>query len=139
MATWDHVEAELSAAWERQLALYSQALAIAECLDGQDPAADLLQAKLQKITDVLQETASVQKAVEQLSATWGKANRHAGQRLQDAKKNVAEAVSRLQSTIARLEEQAVAARDRLLPKIDDLVRGQQMQRAYAAAKRLVRG
>jgi hypothetical protein len=130
--TSDQIEELLCTAYERQAEWYEQALETSECLpasfeQGQNP-----DEVLRRLRSILDEIESSQQQMHSVRRRWESLRRRPGPRLRRAIEKLEPMLKKLITIISSAEELACEARDRLMPKISQERRGQQMRQAYAS-------
>jgi hypothetical protein len=126
-------EEALCAAYQRQAACYVQAIDVAENLlaawkPGIDPAA-----ALEQIKAIMEQVATINTSIATPRQQWQQKGGQATPALSAAFKSITGLIERLAQRIRELELLASACQSQLVPELDNLLRGRQMQRAYAAA------
>jgi hypothetical protein len=135
MENWQQIENSLCAAYQQQTAVYARALNIVEDLRATwRPDTDPNDA-LRAVADLMEQVAGLNAANDDLRQRWQQSARQPGTALADALLNMRTAIERLSSRIGDLEGLAKASKDQLVPELDRLLRGRQMQQAYAPAWR----
>jgi len=130
---WHHTEAMLSAAFQQQAAIYTEALSVAEeLLSAWQPGIDPGPA-LKKISGLMARIANGNAMIAQKRQQWQHSGRKPEPSLQSAMQSVTQLIERLADRIRTLECLASAYKDRLIPELDSIVRARQMQKAYATA------
>lgn len=133
--SWQHIQQELCEAYQRQAAIYTEALEVADHLEttwqqGGDGAGALEQ--IQALMEPIVQSAA---AIAEPRRAWLQSGRTADPPLAAALAQVTGLIQRLQTRIAALEAQATVQIKQLAPELDQLLRGRQMQRAYTAVSR----
>lgn len=119
--------AELSAAYAQEASLYSQALGMAEqwprCQDSPETC-------LQRIRETLARVQDIENQLTPVKAAWQDAACRPTGTLAAILAQVADLIQRLQACLAALRLETERQKNELAPALDDVIRRQQMGRAY---------
>jgi hypothetical protein len=123
----------LSAAWTEEVDRYTQALEAAEALpaalrEGRDG-----EPHLQELVRQLNEVARIEQQIAGPKHQWRQAGASAPPELEALRNRLVDVIRALQVHIAWAEKEASLRKRELVPQLDALIRGQQMQRAYGGA------
>src|SRR5262249_31441049 len=110
---WHDVDTILCAAYRDQARCYSDALTLADQLPGSLSDDDGAGHILQRIAELMNKTAEIDRTIAGCRQEWKAAKRDPSPVLAAALKEITILVERLQAKIAELEKQAIAKRDQL--------------------------
>jgi hypothetical protein len=138
-AAWQKIEHLLFEAYQGQVVDYTQALLLAENLlaawkPGVDPTGTL-----QQIQTIMDKVAASNAAILKARRQWQESGKTPGAALAEALQLVAQKMQRLADRIRQLQDLALAQKNKIVPELESLLRGRQMQRAYATATRKGQG
>jgi hypothetical protein len=129
----NEIENRLRESYEQQAASYAQALIVAESLLANWQPGQNVPETLGQINSIMDQIAVRNRAIEGLRQQWLDNRQKPGPLLDAALKKMTQFIERLAGRIRELEKLASACKDQLAPQLDDMMRGRQMQRAYATA------
>ena len=127
------IEQELHSALLNEAECYERAVAVVERLDAQLAAGGDGEALVRELHGWLEKTAAIQSTTAPARQAWQAAGERSGPELRSILDRVAGLLQRLMAMVQAVERTAQARRDQLLPELDNVVRGQRMQRAYGGA------
>ncbi len=125
------LEEVLAAAYRREAACYSRALQATGNIDEALRAGR--SAPLEELLALFDEVTRIEAEIKEAKQQWQRLGAAPGPVLQGVCAQVAGLIQNLRAWAGAAEQQARAVSDRLLPQLDRLVRGRQMQSAYRGA------
>lgn len=125
------LSAELDAAYRAEAAIYMQALRLAEQWFSGSPEAG--EPVLARITELLAEVQGIEDRLTLVKTQWRYRGCNPSGALADTLSEVADLIRKLQAQLDRVRQQTQQHKDELAPELDDVIRSQQMRRAYGDA------
>jgi ABC-type transporter Mla subunit MlaD len=124
-------EEALRESYEQQAATYAHALHLAEGLLANWKPGNDVTATLQKIAGLMADVAERNAAIQSLRQHLLENSAKPGPQLDAVLQSTASLIARLADRICQLERLATTCKNQLAPEMDGMLRGRQMQRAYA--------
>lgn len=125
------LEALLAEGYRNQTACYTEAVAAVRAARAVWQSGADLPALLQPVVGALDRAARIEAALAPTRQQWQQAGRRCGPGLESLLAALAQLLRELIQEVAALERLACDFRSELLPELESLRLGQQMQRAYA--------
>jgi hypothetical protein len=131
------LEAILCDSYRQQATCYRQSLELAAAIQSAMEQGQQAQSELEALAASMQEVSNIEAETKEARQIWERSGKKPGSELQTALAEVAYLIQELLARIGDAEKHAQLQADRLAPQLDQLIRSQQMRRAYGGI--MVRG
>jgi soluble cytochrome b562 len=125
----------LCAAFQEETEHYERALHIARALPAAVQRGQDTESQLQEIMVHLTDIARIEQTIAEAKHHWLQSKEEVSPELEAYRTRLITLIQQLQEQFDRAEQEATLQQSRLLPELESLLRGQQMQRAYGAVVR----
>jgi hypothetical protein len=124
------LEPILCDSYRRQALCYRQSLELAVAIQSALEQGQEVQRELEALAVSMQEISKTEAETKEARQTWDRSGKKPGSELQSLLGEVAHLIRELLARIGEAEKHAQLQADRLGPQLDQLIRSQQMRRAY---------